>query len=109
MVFLAAPIPRPAARKAANFPGSVPWFLADVELRGLDAFVVFLGRPPAVPRPEFLPTFQPAAAPVPRISANFSADLQGALTANLENLKSRVVWSEKTLCFRGESLEVGNG
>ena len=68
--------------------------------------MVFLARRPASVRPYFLPTFGRAAPPVPGILANFWADLQGALTANLEYLKSRVVYDEKTLCFRGESLEV---
>ena len=71
--------------------------------------MVFLTRPAAFRRFGLLPTFRRAAGPIPRIFAKFSADLQGASTANLENLKSSLVWSEKTLCFRGESLEVANG
>jgi hypothetical protein len=68
--------------------------------------MVFLARPLVSGSPELPPTFRPPARPIPAILANFSAELPGLSTADLENLKLRVVLSEKTLRFLGESLEV---
>jgi hypothetical protein len=68
--------------------------------------MVFLAPPRASRLPDFLPTFRPAGAPGFRKLADFSADLGGVSTANLENLKSSLVLAEITLFFRGESLEV---
>lgn len=112
MVFLASPIPGPAAPKVANFPVSVPWFFGLILGRPPDPFMVFFGSSGGVPaaarRPGSLPTFRGSCRPVPRILANFSADLLGVSTANLENFKLSVVCAEKMRYFRGESLEVAN-
>src|SRR6185312_1013197 len=91
MVFLACPIPGRAARKVANFPGSAPWFFWPILGNRPDPFMVFLARPEGSRQLGFLPTFGRSAGPVPGIFANFSADLEGASTANLEKFKSRVV------------------
>jgi hypothetical protein len=49
--------------------------------------MVFSAHPEACRQLGFLPTFRLLSAGLPGFSANFSADIQGALTANLEYLK----------------------
>jgi hypothetical protein len=106
MVFLTGRIPGPAAPKVAKFWARSPWFFGRFPGNRPGPFMVFSARPPASGPSYFLPTFRRAGPPVRLNLADFSADLQGALTANLEYLKLGVVFDEKTISLRGESLEV---